>query len=195
MKKFLHVGCGVQTKKSLKGFDTDEWQEVRFDIDPTVEPDIIGSLMDMSQVEDSSVDAIYSAHNIEHVHFFDVMKVLEEFHRVLKPDGFLVITCPNLEQACRIAGETGLMTVLYHAVVGPITAMDVIFGHRGMSYTDNPFMMHKVGFSPELLAEALTEAKFKNIVGGARLERFDIWYVATKNESTKLQELAEEFLP
>ena len=54
MKNFLHVGCGPQYKDSLKGFK--DWQEIRFDIDPKVKPDILGSLTDMSAVEDKSVE-------------------------------------------------------------------------------------------------------------------------------------------
>lgn len=67
-KSFLHVGCGPQTKHSLKGFGSEDWTEVRYDIDPNVHPDILGSITDMSAVESESVDAIYSSHNVEHVY-------------------------------------------------------------------------------------------------------------------------------
>ena len=56
------------SKKHLKGFNSDEWKEIRFDIDKKVNPDIVGTLTDMSLVESSSVDAIYSSHNIEHIY-------------------------------------------------------------------------------------------------------------------------------
>ena len=42
MKKFLHVGCGLQSKESatvLSVFKTDEWTEIRFDINESVSPD------------------------------------------------------------------------------------------------------------------------------------------------------------
>jgi len=51
MKNFLHVGCGPQNKKNLKGFQSEDWKEIRFDIDKNVSPDIIGTLTDMSKVE------------------------------------------------------------------------------------------------------------------------------------------------
>ena len=67
MKTFLHVGCGNNNKSDLKGFNNDNWKEIRFDIDKDVNPDIVGTLTDMKLVETWSVDALYSAHNIEHI--------------------------------------------------------------------------------------------------------------------------------
>ncbi|MEO5344101.1 MAG: hypothetical protein H7842_12335, partial [Gammaproteobacteria bacterium SHHR-1] len=68
MKTFLHIGCGPKRKdKTTQGFNTPQWQEVRFDIDESVNPDIVGTMLDMSAVASESVDAIYSSHNIEHL--------------------------------------------------------------------------------------------------------------------------------
>jgi len=40
MKTLLHVGCGPEDKSDLKGFDNDDWKEIRLDIDEDVNPDI-----------------------------------------------------------------------------------------------------------------------------------------------------------
>ena len=49
MSTFLHVGCGPKRKdRTTRGFNTDEWSEKRLDIDPSVEPDIIGITPDMA---------------------------------------------------------------------------------------------------------------------------------------------------
>ena len=63
-----------------------------------VNPDIVGTLLDMSQVQTASVDAVYSSHNIEHVYPHEVPIVLKEFYRVLKDDGIVVLECPDLQQ-------------------------------------------------------------------------------------------------
>ena len=56
MRKFLHVGCGPAKKgDTTRGFNTDVWQEVCFDIDPACAPDIVGTVVDMSTVSDASV--------------------------------------------------------------------------------------------------------------------------------------------
>ena len=68
MSLLLHVGCGSKRKnQTTRGFNKDNWQELRLDIDPSVNPDIIGTMTDMSALENSSVDAIFSSHNIEHL--------------------------------------------------------------------------------------------------------------------------------
>jgi len=86
MKTFLHVGCGLKRKdQTTRGFNISEWQEQRLDIDPSVNPDIIGTMTDMSSLDPASVEAIFSSHNIEHLYPHEVLTALAEFKRVLKP--------------------------------------------------------------------------------------------------------------
>lgn len=48
MPRFLHVGCGPKHKdRTTAGFNTDAWQELRFDIDAAVAPDLIGTMTDI----------------------------------------------------------------------------------------------------------------------------------------------------
>ena len=95
MPTFLHIGCGPKRKEqTTRGFNTADWNELRLDIDASVAPDITGTMTDMSALADASVDAIFSSHNIEHLYPHEVPVALAEFKRVLKPDGFAVITCP-----------------------------------------------------------------------------------------------------
>ena len=85
---FLHIGCGPKYKdKTTRGFNTDDWKELRFDIDESVKPDLVGTMTDMSSVASESVDAIFSSHNIEHLYAHEVPLAFAEFLRVLKPDG------------------------------------------------------------------------------------------------------------
>ena len=81
MKTVLHVGCGSSNIAHLPScFQGGHWVELRYDINEAVEPDIVGTLQDMSLIEDGSMDAIYSSHNIEHVSSFEVSSVLAEFN-------------------------------------------------------------------------------------------------------------------
>ena len=127
MKTFLHVGCGPQTKIGLKGFDNDQWKEVRFDIDKTVNPDIVGTLLDMSKVASNSVEAVYSSHNIEHVYPHQVPIVVKEFLRVLKDDGVVVLTCPDLQSVCDAILKDKLYDPLYETP-DPIAPIDILYG-------------------------------------------------------------------
>ena len=68
MPRFLHVGCGPKRKnRTVKPFATSDWEEVSLDIDESVKPDIVDKLPDLSCVKSGSFDAVYSAHNIEHL--------------------------------------------------------------------------------------------------------------------------------
>jgi len=46
-KTFLHIGCGPLNKSNIKGFYYG-WEEIRYDIDLSVNPDIVGLLVDMT---------------------------------------------------------------------------------------------------------------------------------------------------
>jgi predicted SAM-dependent methyltransferase len=184
MKTFLHVGCGPDTKDSLKGFQSDDWKEIRFDINKNWNPDIIGTLTDMSKVETQSVDAIYSSHNIEHLFPHEVPTALREFHRVLKPTGFVVITCPDLISVCEAVVRDRLLEPLFQSENGPITPLDILYGHRGFIAQGNVFMAHKCGFTYSVLNSCFYEAGFIKTFGGARSAAFDLWMVAFKSEVT-----------
>lgn len=196
-KQFLHVGCGSQTKHHLKGFASDNWQEIRFDINPEVQPDIIGTLTDMHAVPTGSVDAIYSSHNIEHVFPHEVILVLKEFHRVLKDDGFVVITCPDLQSVCEAVVKDKLLDPLYVSPAGPISPIDILYGHRGFIANGNTYMAHKCGFTLNTISSDFQAAEFITVFGLRRPTAYDLWLVVSKQERTQaeMRELATKFFP
>ena len=197
MKTFLHVGCGPHSKSSCLGFNNDNWKEIRLDIDKNVNPDIVGTLTDMKLVETGSVDAVYSSHNIEHIFPHEVPIALREFYRVLKEDGIVVITCPDLQSAGEAIAQDKLFETLYEGHDGPVTAFDVLFGHRETTADGNVFMIHKGGFTYSLLDRAFYEAGFKVRVGGRRPEACDLYLVAFKEKKSEeeVKKIALPFLP
>ena len=196
MKTFLHVGCGPQNKSSCLGFNNDNWKEIRFDIDKNVKPDIVGTLTDMKLVKTGSVDAVYSSHNIEHIFPHEVPIALSEFYRVLKEDGIVVITCPDLQSAGEALTQDKLFETLYEGYDGPVTAFDVLFGHRETTAEGNVFMIHKGGFTYSLLDKAFHEAGFKVRVGG-RSGVCSLYLVAFKQKKSEeeVKKIAIPFLP
>lgn len=183
MKSFLHVGCGPKHKdQTTKGFNTDEWQEIRFDIDESVNPDLVGTMTDMSSVASESVDAVFSSHNIEHLYPHDVPVALGEFLRVLKPDGFVVITCPDLQTVCALVAEDKLTEAAYTSPAGPIAPLDILYGHRPAMARGNLYMAHRCGFTKKTLTADLQLAGFAVIGVASRAEHFDLWAIASKKE-------------
>ena len=161
MKKLLHVGCGPKRKsQTTKEFNQAEWQEVRLDIDPAVQPDVIGTMTDMSAVESNSVDAVFSSHNIEHLYPHEVPVALAEFRRVLKEEGFIVITCPDLKSVCSLVAQDKLTEVAYTSPAGPISPIDILFGHRSALSQGNLYMAHRCGFTQKVLRNTLLAAGF-----------------------------------
>lgn len=195
----LHVGPGHRDSgaKLPAAFQTPEWRELRLDIDPVNKPDIIGSMLDMAEVENAYVDAIYSAHNIEHVYAHEVPLVLKEFIRVLKPDGFLVITCPDLQTVCALVADDKLTDAAYSSQAGPITPLDILYGHGAAMAANHFYMAHKCGFTLKTLTTALQSAGFRTIGGKRRLKGFDLWMVASKEpmDEAEMRKLAERMLP
>jgi len=197
MKTFLHVGCGTQNKSSCLGFDNDNWKEIRLDIDKNVNPDILGTLTDMKSVETGSVDAVYSSHNIVNLFPHEVPITLKEFYRVLKDDGIVVITCSDLQSVGKAILEDKLLQTLYSSPLGPVTAFDILYGHRNITADGNINMIHKTGFTYSLLNRAFFDAGFKARYGGRRPQGCDLFLVAFKQKlpEQELRKIGNPFIP
>ena len=185
MKTFLNVGCGPKSEFQIKGFDNDDWEEIRFDIDEDVNPDIVGTLTDMSLVETASVDAVYSAYNIDHIYAHEVPIALGEFFRVLKDDGLVVIKCPDLQSVAEAIAQDKLLDTLYVSPIGPISAIDIMYGNRQEISDGNTFMEKKVGFTYSVLNGSFAEVGFKTRYGGRSQNAFELTLVAFKQKKSE----------
>ena len=200
MKTFLHVGCGPKNKSQIKGFNNN-WKEIRFDIDNSVNPDIVGTLTDMKLVETGSVDAVYSSHNIEHIYPHEVRIALKEFYRVLKDDGIVVITCPDLQAVCEIVAKDKLLEPFYESPAGQISPIDVLFGQRTLIAQGNEYMAHKGGFTYSALNASFFEVGFKARYGGRFQEKEggnpNLFLVAFKQKKSEeeIKKIANPFIP
>ena len=199
MRKFLHVGCGPKTKEhTTREFAGGNWQEIRYDIDESVKPDIVGTMTDMSAIEDESCDAVFSSHNIEHLYPHDVPVALTEFLRVLKPTGFAVITCPDLQSVCELVAQDRLTDTAYESPAGPIAPIDVLYGFRNSLARGNLYMAHRCGFTEKVLRGTLQASGFKETASMKRGSPcFDLWVVGSKSsvEESLLREIAKSHFP
>lgn len=124
-------------------------------------------------------------------------QVLKEFRRVLKPDGFLVVTCPDLQTVCQRVAEDKLGEAVYSSPAGPITPLDILYGHGVALAAGHLYMAHKCGFTLKTLTQALQAAGFQSMAGKRRLRGLDLWVVASQGpmDETALRELAGKVLP
>ena len=195
MKIFLHIGCGSLNKSSCLGFNNDNWKEIRFDINKNVKPDIVGTFTDMNSVETGSVDAVYSSHNIEHIFPHEVPIALREFYRVLKEDGMVSISCPDLQSVCEAVAQDKLLEPLYDSPTGPISPIDILYGHRQPISKGNEYMAHKGGFTYSTLEKAFKEVGFQAMAGGRK--GYNIYLVAFKQRKPdeEIKKIVSQFIP
>lgn len=196
MPTFLHVGSGEKRKnQTTAGFDRPEWSEIRLDIDASVAPDIVSDMTDMSAVESASVEALFSSHNIEHLYIHQVPAALAEFRRVLKPEGFAVIGCPDLQAMAALIVEDKLHEPAFQSRAGAITPHDTLYGYGAQIARGRTYMAHRCGFTQSSLAKALKEAGFAGL--GVRRRHFELWAVATNRPMADddLRRMMHDFLP
>lgn len=147
--QILHVGCGGE--KLPPWLDGDE---VTLDISPDHKPDIVASMLDMGDI--GPFGGVYASHVLEHVYPHEVSVALGEMFRVLVPGGMVLLFVPDLE------GIQPTEDVVYESPAGPITGLDMIYGHRP-SLVAFPHMAHHTGFVQATLKTALESAGFANV--------------------------------
>jgi SAM-dependent methyltransferase len=185
VRRVLNAGSGPWDARPLHpAFTQAGWKEIRFDVDPGANPDFVGSIIDMKAVFPAeSFDAIWSSHILEHLFAHEILSALSEFRRVLKRDGFALITSPDLEAIARLVLDHGPDHVAYTAPAGPITGLDMLYGHSASVARGQVHMAHKSGFTCASLGQRLIEAGFPTVLG--KSENFDLWAVAMMERADK----------
>jgi predicted SAM-dependent methyltransferase len=123
--------------------------------------DFVGSISDLSQFEDESIEAIYASHVVEHIDQKNIKQTFKGINRVLKNGGKFYVSVPDLDILCRIFIEkTAPSKVKFHV-------MRMMFGGQ----TDE-FDYHYFGWNYEFLNTYLLEAGFKK---NERIKTFDIF--------------------
>jgi ubiquinone/menaquinone biosynthesis C-methylase UbiE len=124
---------------------------------------------------------------------------LKEFLRVLKPDGFAVITCPDLQSVCALVAADKLTEAAYNSPAGPIAPLDILYGHRPALARGNLFMAHRCGFTQKVLDGTLRASGFQTTASICRgwAPFLDLWAVASKSVRSEddLRELARMHFP
>lgn len=190
-KKVLHVGCGPHgTEKLHESFQGRDWEELRLDINPDARPDIVASITDMAAVPSGSCDALYSSHNLEHLAPHDLPLALGEFYRVLRPEGFALITLPDLEQAAEAIASGRAEEAVLMTNMGPITPLDILYGFRPL-LAANPYMAHRFGYTAATLEKALRQAGFGHVLV-SRDGEFNLWAVVSPKSLASDADAADE---
>ncbi len=147
----LNLGCG---DKILPGY-------VNVDVVASragKEPDVLCDLRDLSSFESNYADEILSVHVVEHFWRWEVLDILKEWVRVLKPGGKMIVECPNLISAC----ETLLTNPDLASGPGPEGQRSMWVFYGDPSWQD-PLMIHRWAYTPRSLAQLLHEAGLSDL--------------------------------
>ena len=84
-------------------------------------------------VPDQVVDAVWACHILEHLYAHEAPLALAEFRKILRPDGFALINCPDVAAIARLIIDDQFDKPAYMSAAGPITALDMLWGHSNRS--------------------------------------------------------------
>jgi predicted SAM-dependent methyltransferase len=143
----LNVCCGSKVLDGYKNIDIAQTGDTP--------PDIMCNALAVP-LPDECADEVMCIHGFEHFYLWDVEGLVEEWKRLLKPGGVLVLELPNLVKCCA-------NIVSGYQKVGKHPDQFGMWGLFGDPRTSNPFMMHRWGWSPETLGAFLTKHGFVEV--------------------------------
>jgi hypothetical protein len=133
------------------------------DLDPNVGADIVLDVRELTSLAPHQFDAVYCSHNLEHVRQHEVPVVLAGFLHVLKPGGLAQIIVPDLQELMVTCVQQGidLDGLLYDSPMGPITPLDVLYGHAAtIEQSGQDYYAHRTGFTSRTLANVVEASGF-----------------------------------
>jgi len=147
----LNLGCG---DKILPGY---------INVDVVSEragnkPDFVTDIRSLEGIPDSFADEVLAVHVVEHFWRWEVLDILKEWCRVLKPGGKMILECPNLRSAC----EEFLKNDDAAALPGP-EGQRTMWVFYGDPRWRDPLMVHRWGYTPVSLARVMHEAGLVNL--------------------------------
>jgi predicted SAM-dependent methyltransferase len=133
------------------------------DVQPGSHVDIVADVRDMSCISDGSFDIVYASHVLEHLGYLqDLPRAVKEIHRIMRPEGKLLASVPDLDMLCRaFASERTTKEHRFHI-------MRIMFGGQM-----DPHDFHCVGLNQEFLAEYLYRAGFREMFRVPEFNLFD----------------------
>jgi SAM-dependent methyltransferase len=142
----LNLGCG---DKHLPGY-------VNVDVAPSragVRPDVQCDLRVLEPFATDNADEVLAVHVVEHFWRWEVVDVLREWMRTLKPGGRMIVECPNLLEACRALLEDPVNGTK----PGPEGQRTMWVFYGDPAWRD-PLMCHRWNYTPQSLQALMEEA-------------------------------------
>jgi hypothetical protein len=105
---------------------------------------------------------------------------------------------PDLQSVAELIAQDKLMEAAYQSPAGPISPLDILYGHRPALAAGNLWMAHHSGFTLRSLMSAMRESGFASVIGRRQpAPAYALWVIATKTQQPEsaLRTLAAEHFP
>jgi len=146
---YLHLGCGPNIFPGFVNVD-------KFDIRPGVTNWDIGKI----EMNESTVDAIYSSHSLEHLSIRDGIRALRNWHHVLKWGGTLYLAVPDLKEIC-LKMTQGNVEHIQSWWIYTLFGYQAPTESKGIDVPNEPGQYHMSGYTVETLQHELQQIGFK----------------------------------
>jgi predicted SAM-dependent methyltransferase len=140
----LHLACGKRNFEGWTNVDIVDLPHIHYQT----------SVEDLSMLSDESADIVYSSHTLEYFDRTEVISVLNEWKRVLKPGGLLRIAVPNFEALLSVYNKTRDIS----KILGPLYGRMEFTTKNGIEK-----IYHKTVYDYQSLHDLLTQTGFQNI--------------------------------
>jgi SAM-dependent methyltransferase len=142
----LNLGCGDKILDGYVNVDVADQRAGKL-------PDVICDVRKLENFSDNYADEIMAIHVVEHFWRWEVVGILKEWVRVLKPGGKMILECPNLKSAC----EEFLKDSERHSQPDQNGQRTMWVFYGDPAWMD-PLMNHRWGYVPFSLAQVMFEA-------------------------------------
>jgi SAM-dependent methyltransferase len=146
----IHMGCGARYWDGYINIDIQPPEGGKVDIQADLRK---------IPLDDGVADEIQAIHVFEHFYYWEAEEVLQEWRRLLKPGGYLIMELPDMLKCCQnfVQQAKGF----HVGKQGKNPDQLTYWGLYGDPRPKNPFMCHRWGWTPQTLSAFLTERGFK----------------------------------
>lgn len=165
MFKCIHLGCGSRLINGWINVDHNTISERNIKLDrppPKFDIDLKCDALKPLPFDENSIDYIYNEHFFEHFSYMDGKKMVNDWYRILKPNGILRMAMPSIEETIRVYNDKELFDDI-RTKLNDKTRTRGIFINKVFRSFGHRFLYDKETLRVLLEESKLTDIKFLQV--------------------------------